>query len=929
MTPPTDPTATASADPPADSLDAGLAAGFGRSAATTGPRALALVGQVIAGRYRLLEAIGEGGMGSVWLAQQSEPVKRKVAVKLIKAGMDSKSVMARFEAERQALALMDHPNIAKILDGGLHDNRPYFVMELVKGVPITDYCDAHKLTPRQRLELFAPVCQAIQHAHQKGVIHRDIKPSNVLIALYDDRPVPKVIDFGVAKATGGGLTEHTIDTGFGGVVGTPQYMSPEQATFNNLDIDTRSDVYSLGVLLYELLAGSPPFARKELENRGLLEILRVVREEEPPRPSAKLSTADALPSLSASRGTEPRALTGLLRSELDWIVMKALEKDRARRYETANGFAADVNRYLSGEAVLAHPPSNAYRVKKFVRRHKGQVVAAGLLLFALLAGMAGTTAGLIEAKKQERAAVVAQAAEAERAEGEKLAKLDAEAQKEKALQAAAAERAANTQAQTRLTQVEKGNAVLTSIFEDLDIRRSKEGNKPLEAVLAQRLVTAAGQLEGEAIGDPLVVAGLQYRLGMSLLSLGHPQDAIPLFDKARATRTSVLGADHPDTLLCMVNLGAAYQAAGKSDLALPLHEEAVKILTAKLGPDHPETLTSMNTLASRYWAAGKQDLALPLYLETLKLRRAKLGADHPDTLTSMNNLATSYFTGGKPDLALPLFEETTNLLKAKLGADHPNTLGSMNNLATGYFTVGKLDLALPIWEELLTFKTAKLGADHPDTLLSMSNLGVGYRAAGKLDLALPLFQEAAAGIEKRRFQHEYSERIVSNLSDCHERLGRSDRAEGWRRKWLAVVKDRSGATSQPYADALAPLGLNLLQQQKWSDAEPVLGECLGLRQKQQPDIWSTFNTQSMLGGSLLGQKKYADALPLLLRGYEGLKQREKAIPAAAAPRIPDALDRLIELYTATGKPAEAKRWRAERAKYPTPPELAPPPREAK
>jgi eukaryotic-like serine/threonine-protein kinase len=307
-------------------------------------------GTLVAGKYTLVEPIGEGGMGSVWRAKQSEPVKRFVALKLIKAGMDSKQVLVRFEAERQALALMDHPNIAKVLDGGLHNHRPYFVMELVKGVPITEYCDAHKLTPQQRLELFVQACHAIQHAHQKGIIHRDIKPSNVMVALYDDKPVVKVIDFGVAKATGGTLTEQTLDTGFGGIVGTPQYMSPEQATFNNLDIDTRSDVYALGVLLYELLAGSPPFSGKELQKKGLLEILRVVREEEPPRPSTKLSTADALPSLSASRGTEPKKLTGLLRNELDWIVMKALEKDRSRRYETANGFAADVQRYLSGES---------------------------------------------------------------------------------------------------------------------------------------------------------------------------------------------------------------------------------------------------------------------------------------------------------------------------------------------------------------------------------------------------------------------------------------------------------------------------------------------------------------------------------------------------------------------------------------------------
>ena len=347
-------------------------------------------GAVLAGRYKLLEPVGEGGMGMVWMAQQTDPVKRLVAVKLIKPGMDSKQVLARFEAERQALALMDHPNIAKVHDAGAtSDGHPFFVMELVKGIPITKYCDDHHLTPRERLELFVPVCQAIQHAHQKGVIHRDIKPSNVLVARYDDRPVPKVIDFGVAKATGQALTEQTLHTGFGAVVGTVEYMSPEQATFNQLDVDTRSDIYSLGVLLYELLTGSPPFTKKELEKAGVVEMLRVIREQEPSKPSAKLSTAEGLPTLAANRGTEPARLTKLVRGELDWIVMKALEKDRSRRYETANGFATDVQRHLADEPVQAGPPSTWYRFRKFTRRKKGALATAGAILFFVLLLAAG------------------------------------------------------------------------------------------------------------------------------------------------------------------------------------------------------------------------------------------------------------------------------------------------------------------------------------------------------------------------------------------------------------------------------------------------------------------------------------------------------------------------------------------------------------
>jgi serine/threonine protein kinase/Flp pilus assembly protein TadD len=359
-----------------------------------------VAGAVIAGRYKLLEEIGEGGMGSVWMAQQSGPIRRLVAVKVIKAGMDSKSVMARFDAERQALALMDHPNIARVYDAGATaDGRPFFVMELVKGLPITEFCDQRRLTLRERLHLIVPVCQAIQHAHQKGVIHRDIKPRNVLIAMYDDAPVPKVIDFGVAKAMSQPLTEQTLATGFGAVVGTPEYMSPEQATFNNLDIDTRSDVYSLGVLLYELLTGSPPITRETMRTIGLLEVLRVVREEEPPLPSTRLSTAETLLSLAANRSTEARKLTSLLRNELDWIVMKALEKDRRRRYESANSMALDMLRYLAGEPVQAAPPSLRYRLRKFVNRHRGRVAATAALLVALALGTGGTMWGLLSAER--------------------------------------------------------------------------------------------------------------------------------------------------------------------------------------------------------------------------------------------------------------------------------------------------------------------------------------------------------------------------------------------------------------------------------------------------------------------------------------------------------------------------------------------------
>ncbi len=367
----------------------------------------------VIGPYKLLQQIGEGGMGTVYMAEQSHPVQRKVALKIIKPGMDSRQVIARFEAERQALAMMDHVNIARVLDagmtgsepGGVSPGRPYFVMELVHGIPITKYCDDNHLTPRQRLELFVPVCQAIQHAHQKGIIHRDIKPSNVMVTLYDGKPVPKVIDFGVAKATEQKLTERTLFTQYGTMVGTLEYMSPEQAEMSALGVDTRSDIYSLGVLLYELLTGSTPLTHKRMKEAAFAEILRMIKEDEPPKPSTRLSdSGEALATISANRHMEPAKLTKLVRGELDWIVMKALEKDRNRRYETANGFAIDVQRYLVDEPVVAGPPSRWYRLRKFARRHRRAVVAASLVMLALLGGIAGTSWGWSQASQAERKA---------------------------------------------------------------------------------------------------------------------------------------------------------------------------------------------------------------------------------------------------------------------------------------------------------------------------------------------------------------------------------------------------------------------------------------------------------------------------------------------------------------------------------------------
>lgn len=389
----------------------------------------------IADRYTLVEKLGEGGMGEVWVAQQRQPVKRKVALKLIKTGMDTRAVLQRFEQERQALALMDHPNIARVIDAGkTADGRPFFVMELVNGLPLNRYCDAAKMGVRERLELFTSICNAVQHAHQKGIIHRDLKPFNILVTLLDGKPVPKVIDFGVAKAISGRLTDESLSTQFGAVVGTLEYMAPEQAGLSGGDIDTRADIYSLGVILYELLTGLRPIDAKRLKNAAFTEMVRLIKEEEPAKPSTRVLGDASAPSVAALRQLEPRKLSALLRGELDWVVMKCLEKARDRRYETANGLARDIQRYLANEVVEARPPSARYRLGKFLRRNKGPVVAASLLLLALVTGIVGTTYGLIRAETAHAEAV-------ERAEGERLAKVEAIAARDKADEAHKAEAA--------------------------------------------------------------------------------------------------------------------------------------------------------------------------------------------------------------------------------------------------------------------------------------------------------------------------------------------------------------------------------------------------------------------------------------------------------------------------------------------------------
>ncbi len=811
-----------------------------------------LIGTIVADRYKLRQEIGEGGMGTVFLAEQLRPVRRQVALKLIKRGMDSRSVLARFESERQALALMEHPNIARVLDAGTAaDGRPFFVMELVKGIPITEYCDAHRLGLNARLALFRQVCSAVQHAHQKGIIHRDLKPSNVLVESHDDRPVPKVIDFGLAKATSGlRLTEQSLFTAFGSVAGTPLYMAPEQARFNALDVDTRADIYALGVILYELLTGSTPIARETLKRAALDEMLRVIREEEPPTPSSRISTSGALPSVAAARHVEPARLSRLVRGDLDWIVMKALAKERERRYDSAIGLGNDVERFVNHEPVSAGPPTAAYRLRKFVRRNRAQVAAAALVLLALVLGVVGTTLGLLEARRQAR-----------RAEAQEAVARAEAAAKEEARRAEADER---RHAEARLGQVTKMNEILGSIFRDLHPNTVAKLGKPLAAALGERLDRATAEIEGEATGDPLAVARMQMSLGEAQRGLGYSAKAAALFEKARATRAARLGPDHPDTLTSLRHLAGSYDKIGRRDEALRLREQALARAKAKLGPDHPNTIWSMADLAGSYADAGRRDEALRLNEEVLALRRAKLGPDHPATIASLHSLATNYADVGRRDEALKLREEVLTLRRAKLGPDHPDTIWSMAALALSYADTGRLDEALKLREEALALRRAKLGPDHPDTIVSLDDLAASYADAGRLDEALKLREEVLA-FRRAKLGPDHPATIggMAALAHSYAEAGRRDEALKLREEALALRRAKLGPDHPDTIWSMADLAASYADAGRRDEALKLREQVLALRKaKLGPDHPETLQAKWQLAQALQDVGYYDRAEPL-------------------------------------------------------------------
>jgi serine/threonine protein kinase len=867
------------------------------------------------GPYKLLEKIGEGGMGVVYLAEQEIPIRRRVAVKIIKPGMDSDHVVARFETERQALALMNHPEIAKALDAGITDaGQHYFVMELVTGVPITDYCDRHQLTLAERLELLIRVCQAIQHAHQKGIIHRDIKPSNVLVMLHDGRPMPKLIDFGLAKAIDpavGGLAEQSLYTQFGQVIGTLEYMSPEQAAIGAVDIDTRCDIYSLGVVLYELLTGSTPLRSDTARQRPYGEILDRIRHEEPPKPSARLMATADIDLVAARRQIVPARLLRQVQGELDWIVGKAMEKDRAARYETAGGFARDLRRHLDGEPVEAGPPSARYRLGKLARKHRAALATAAAFGAVLIGAAAMSTWQAVRAIRGEDMA--------RRSESE-------------------------------------ARAVL-AFFREKVVAAARpvgwQGGLGKAVTLRQALDAAERSIAEDFADRPTIEASIRDAFGESYYYLGDPVPAVQQHERARALRAAALGRDHADTVTSMGNLAMAYLAAGRNADAIALAQESLALVRAKLGPDHPDTLLSMNNLATAYWSTGRNGEALPLFERARALRAAVLGADHPDTILSMNNLAMAYLRGGRIAEAIALELEALDLRRMKLGPDHPETVASMNNLATAYRDAGRFADALALLEETVKLHRVKLGPDHPETLVFLSNLALTYRDTGRVADAIAMQRETLR-LRLAKLGPDHPDTLLSryNLALSYQDAGRIADAIAMQQETLRLDCAKLGPDHPQTLDAMIALALAYrdggrltdafplleralelrqaklgpghprtlmamnslaeahLAAERWREAETLLRRCLELRDQKPSSDWWRFYTMSQLGAALSGQGKYVEAEPLLIQGHEGLRSRESAIPVPSKKHVAAAAARIVPFYQAWGRREQAAAWKA-------------------
>ena len=924
------------------------------------------------GRYKLLQKLGEGGFGTVYMAEQEEPVRRKVALKIIKLGMDTREVIARFEAEQQALALMDHPNIARVFDAGATGTgRPFFVMELVKGISITEYCDQNRLSTRDRLELILSVCNAVQHAHQKGIIHRDLNPNNVLVALHENRPVPKVIDFGIAKATSQRLTEKTLFTSLRHFLGTPAYMSPDQAEVSGLDMDTRTDIYTLGVMIYELLTGTTPFSARVLREASCEEIRRIIREVEPPKPSTRLQELVQMQAgieYARLRRAEPKALVRMIRGDLDWIIMKAMEKDRTRRYATAKDLADDIERCLKHEPVLAGPPAMSYKLRKFVRRHRVGALAGAIVVAGLLAGLSVATVGLIEANSARKVLKIERnAAEKARASEERQRTLaeakEAEAQKQVAR-----------------------SGIVSRFLEEM-LRSVDPGKvRGREVTVRYILDTAVRKIEENALaGQPEVEAAVR-------LTLGETYCAIALYDSAEThLRTSAalsrntLGAEHPETLQADRSLAGLLRIKGRFAEAEALLRETAGKQSRVLGEEHPQTLATNTELALALWGPGRYAEAESMHRRILAIQQRVFGEDYTDTAKSLGHLGVVCRVLGKTTEAEELLERSLLLCRRIHGEDHPGTAQAMNNLGRLLEDLGNFEAAEDFYRRTYELDCRILGPDHPGTSIPMNNLlrvlhirndrealrpivadrlAILRRAAQRsgatatvlhayawelLNCEMPDLRDpetalpfAKEGVE-RNGARDVS--MLETLARAYQKTGEFDLAVSTQRQAIALAEveglhdrdrldsglieillergDLAGAVSAslkglagnvgrlliPTVFPDAPLIAQsdaLLKAGRYAEAAEILRDSLAMRRETLPEgHWLIADTASRLGTALAGEGLFAEAETFLLQAYKTLDENS----FVSADLKKRALGRIIGLYETWDKPEEIGRWR--------------------
>jgi eukaryotic-like serine/threonine-protein kinase len=873
------------------------------------------------GPYRIVREIGSGGMGLVYEGIREDEFKKRVALKIIKRGMDTASVVLRFHRERQILAGLNHPNITGLLDGGTTpDGRPYFVMEYVEGEPIVDYCDVRKLTIRQRLEMFRVICAAVQYAHQNLVVHRDLKPSNILVT---SDGVPKLLDFGIAKILNIGVTSGTMGLTVASMrVMTPEYASPEQV--RGEPITTSTDVYSLGVLLYELLTGHHPYRFKTATPQ---EIERVICQQPPEKPSVVVTRAEQQPgervgrqvltpqAVSATREGSPEQLRKRLTGDLDNILLKALQKEPDRRYPSVEQFSEDIRRHVTGLPVLARNDTMAYRTGKFVSRHKVGVFAVVAVAFALIAGVIVSSWQAMRARRAEQVAITE----------------------------SATAKAVNDFLQNDL------------LAQASAYQQSKPNTRPdPDLKVRSALDSAAARIEGKFGGQPLVEASIRETIGSTYLELGlypaaqrqveralelrrrllgeqHADTLTSMSDLVRIERVQgdyaraeqlgakvlegrrrLLGAEHPDTLKSTGALAAIYYFESKYAPAEALELKMLEAARRVWGEDHPNTVAVMTDLAATYKREGKYSQAEPLFIRGLELRRRISGQEHPETLVVMNNLAGLYYEEGKYAQAEPLWASALDIRRRIFGEEHPDTLQSRNNMALLCVAQGKYDQAQQLYQGTLEIRRRISGTGNISTLILMNNLADLYRLEGKYARAEALFNEALkAGRHALGDEHETTLNSLTGLADIYKRQGRYALAESIYTNVLTSQRRALGDVHPDTISTFASLGHVRLLQRKYNEAEAPLRYGLQMYEKSKPDSWERYSCQSMLGASLAGQKKFSEAEPLLISGYEGIVRLEPTMPMAERSNLRDARERLIHVYREWGKLEKLAEWEAK------------------